>query len=113
VERYGTRPLGELLQPAIALAETGFTVDATFARQIERNRDRFAAFTSTRDLYLPNGEVPAVGSRFRNPDLARTYRQLAAGGMNAFYRGRLAGRSPKRCKRPPPWPRPLSPCGQG
>ncbi|MDA0673021.1 MAG: gamma-glutamyltransferase [Cyanobacteria bacterium] len=90
VARYGTRPLGELLQPAIALAEEGFTVDATFAQQIERNRDRFAAFTSTRDLYLPQGEVPAVGSRFRNPDLARTYRQLADGGMNPFYRGEIA-----------------------
>jgi gamma-glutamyltranspeptidase/glutathione hydrolase len=101
VERYGTRPLGDLLQPAIALAETGFTVDATFARQIERNRDRFAAFTSTRDLYLPDGDVPAVGSRFRNPDLARTYRQLAAGGMNAFYRGEI-GRAIAQTVQAPP-----------
>jgi gamma-glutamyltranspeptidase/glutathione hydrolase len=101
VERYGTRPLGELLQPAIALAETGFTVDATFAQQIARNRDRFAAFTSTRDLYLPDGDVPAVGSRFRNPDLARTYRQLAAGGMNAFYRGEI-GRAIAQTVQAPP-----------
>ena len=101
VERYGTRPLGDLLQPAIALAEDGFTVDATFAQQIERNRDRFAAFTSTRDLYLPDGAVPAVGSRFHNSDLARTYRQLAEGGMNAFYRGEI-GRAIAQTVQSPP-----------
>ncbi|WP_309224635.1 gamma-glutamyltransferase [Halomicronema sp. CCY15110] len=88
--RYGTRSLAASLQPAIALAESGFTVDATFAEQVERNRDRFAAFTSTRDLYLPGDELPAIGSRFRNPDLAATYRRLATEGVNDFYRGDLA-----------------------
>jgi gamma-glutamyltranspeptidase/glutathione hydrolase len=90
LDRYGTQSLATVLQPAIALAESGFIVDATFAAQIEHNRERFAAFSSTRDLYLPNGQVPVVGSRFRNPDLANTYRLLAAEGPNEFYRGDLA-----------------------
>ena len=88
--RYGTRSLANILQPSIALAETGFTVDATFAEQVERNRDRFAAFTSTRELYLPDGKPPAIDSRFRNPDLAATYRRIATEGVNDFYRGEIA-----------------------
>lgn len=90
LQRYGTLSLGEALNPAIALAETGFTVDQTFARQIALNQERFAAFDSTRQLYLPEGKPPEVGTWFRNPDLAKTYRQLATEGINAFYRGDIA-----------------------
>jgi gamma-glutamyltranspeptidase / glutathione hydrolase len=58
LNRYGTLSIGEALAPAIALAQNGFKVDATFAQQAEQNQARFAAFTSTRKLYLPNGKPP-------------------------------------------------------
>ena len=48
-------------------------VDETFREQTRENQSRFAQFTSTRDLFLPGGALPAVGSVFRNPDLADTY----------------------------------------
>lgn len=101
LERYGTKPLAAVLRPAIALAESGFIVDETFASQIELNRDRFAAFTSTRQLYLPSGQVPAVGSRFRNPDLANTYQRLAELGVNDFYRGEIAEAIAQTVQSPP------------
>lgn len=101
VERYGTKSLADLLQPAIALAEDGFTVDATFAEQIGRNQERFAAFSSTQALYLPRGAAPAVGSRFRNPDMARTYRILAEQGVNAFYRGEIGAAIVQTVQQPP------------
>ncbi|MEO1592494.1 MAG: gamma-glutamyltransferase [Cyanobacteria bacterium J06632_22] len=101
LRRYGTLSLGEALQGAIAIADTGFTVDDTLASQIERNQTRFAAFTSTRDLYLPNGAPPAVGSNFTNPDLADTYRQIAAQGTNVFYRGALGEAIVKTVQSPP------------
>jgi gamma-glutamyltranspeptidase/glutathione hydrolase len=44
------------------------------------NQSRFAQFTSTRDLFLFGGGLPDVGSVFRNPDLANTYRLIAHGG---------------------------------
>ena len=100
-ERYGTKPLAELLQPAIALAETGFPVDETFASQVEINKDRFSAFSSTQSLYLPNGQPPAVGSQFSNPDLAKTYRLLAEKGVNAFYRGEIASAIAQTVQNPP------------
>ncbi|MBE7380369.1 MAG: gamma-glutamyltransferase [Leptolyngbya sp. SIO1E4] len=101
VERYGTKPLSELLQPAISLAEEGFTVDETFAEQISRNQERFEAFSSTQALYLPGGEVPAVGSRFHNPDMGQTYRLLAEQGVNAFYRGEIADAIAQTVQQPP------------
>ena len=101
LERYGTRSLAAVLEPAIALAESGFTVDETFAAQITRNQERFAAFSSTRDLYLPAGAVPAVGSQFRNPDLALTYRRLATEGINDFYRGEIAQAIAQTVQMPP------------
>lgn len=100
-ERYGTKPLADLLQPAIALAETGFTVDETFNSQVQKNQSRFSAFSSTRSLYLPNDQPPAVGSKIRNPDLAKTYRLLAAQGVNAFYRGEIAGAIAQTVQNPP------------
>ncbi|MEL6814044.1 MAG: gamma-glutamyltransferase family protein, partial [Cyanobacteria bacterium J06598_3] len=101
VARYGTKPLGELLQPAIALAEKGFTVDETLAGQIQQNQARFAAFSSTRSLYLPNGTIPAVGSRLQNPGLAKTYRILADRGVNAFYRGEISEAIARTVQQPP------------
>ncbi|MBD2258263.1 gamma-glutamyltransferase [Pseudanabaena sp. FACHB-2040] len=101
LNRYGTLSLAEALQPAIALAENGFVVDETFAQQIEENQARFAAFTSTGALYLPGGKLPAVGSRFKSPDLAKTYRLLAEQGVNAFYRGDIAAAIVQTVQRPP------------
>ena len=100
-ERYGAKSLADLLQPAITLAEDGFTVDETFVKQIARNQARFAAFSSTQALYLPGGKPPAVGSRFRNSDLARTYRLLATQGVNAFYRGEIGAAIVQTVQHPP------------
>lgn len=101
LNRYGTMNLVDLLQPAIRLAEQGFTVDTTFAQQIAQNQDRFAAFASTRSLYLPDGAPPAVNSQFRNPDLARTYRLLARQGVNDFYRGEIGRAIVQTVQQPP------------
>src|SRR5438067_10637180 len=76
--RFGSMPLARLLQPAIAVAEHGVVVDPTFRSQIADNLTRLQAFTSSRSLFLTaDGQPPAVGATFRNPDLARTYRLIA------------------------------------
>lgn len=89
--RFGTRSLAQTLEPAAALAERGFVVDQTFRNQTLDNKERFEAFTATSQLFLPEGDAPAVGSVFANPDLARTYRMLGRKGVeDGFYGGRLA-----------------------
>ena len=90
LERWGTLSLSEALDPAIEVAADGFVVDETFRQQTLDNKLRFEAFTSTGSLFLPDGDAPAVGSVFQNPDLAETYRLLAKEGTQGFYSGPLA-----------------------
>ncbi|ETK33686.1 gamma-glutamyltransferase family protein [Microbispora sp. ATCC PTA-5024] len=101
LRRYGTIPLKQALRPAIETAEKGFTVDQTFHDQVQQNAARFADFTSTAALYLPGGQPPAVGSVFRNPDLARTYRELGSRGPEWLYGGGLGREIVATVKRPP------------
>ncbi|MFJ3931327.1 MULTISPECIES: gamma-glutamyltransferase [unclassified Streptomyces] len=101
LDAWGTRPLRSLLAPAERLAERGFTVDATFRAQTEANRERFADFPASAALFLPGGRSPAVGSVFRNPDLARTYRELGRRGAGALYQGPIADDIVRTVRRPP------------
>ncbi|MEU4874633.1 gamma-glutamyltransferase [Streptomyces sp. NPDC021608] len=89
LKRWGTERLGTLLRPAERLARDGFTVDDTFRSQTAANETRFRAFPDTAKLFLPGGRLPAVGSTFKNPDLARTYKELGDRGVDAVYRGDL------------------------
>ncbi|MET9422053.1 gamma-glutamyltransferase [Streptomyces sp. NPDC006540] len=90
LEAWGSRPLGELLKPAERLAEHGFTVDDTFRAQTAANEERFRDFPASAELFLPDGRLPVVGSVIRNPDLARTYKELGRKGAGALYKGALA-----------------------
>ncbi|MEV5339678.1 gamma-glutamyltransferase [Streptomyces sp. NPDC052676] len=90
LDKWGSKRLGTLLRPAVRLARDGFTVDATFRAQTAANETRFRHFPDTAELFLPGGQLPVVGSTFKNPDLARTYEELARKGTGALYRGDLA-----------------------
>ena len=89
LEKYGTMSMAEVLQPAIYYAEHGFPVSPIIAsewRGLERSTE-----PSTRATWLIDGErAPRAGDVFRNPDLANTFRLLAAEGRDAFYKGSLA-----------------------
>ncbi len=91
LDLWGTRSLAQLLRPAERVASQGFPVDATFREQVRENAFRFTQFSSTRHLFMPGGQLPVVGSTFRNPDLARTYREIGRLGAGYFYGGGLGG----------------------
>ncbi|MGI5168555.1 gamma-glutamyltransferase [Spirillospora sp. CA-253888] len=101
LRRHGTRDLGPLLGPAIRVAEKGFVVDKEFRDQTAVNEARFRDIVPTRRLFLPGGKLPEIGSTFRNPDLARTYRELAKRGPDWFYEGGLAREIVQTVKKPP------------
>lgn len=88
--RYGTMPLRAVMQPAIRLAEEGFIVDSSFARSVRADSARIARFPVAAGTFLPGGGVPAIGSRFRQPWLARTLGLIAAKGPDVFYKGEIA-----------------------
>ena len=91
LEHYGSLPLGEVLAPAIALAEKGIEVSRPLAFSLARARDRLRRFPAAAGYFLrPDGSALQVGDRLRQPDLARTLRRIAADGRAAFYEGGVA-----------------------
>nr|WP_315397591.1 gamma-glutamyltransferase [uncultured Duganella sp.] len=90
LDRYGSMSLKQVLAPAIAVATDGFVVNDNFSRMVRENQHKFGLFPATAALYLKNGAPPAAGTTLRNPDLAKAYRALAAGGVKAFYSGKMA-----------------------
>ncbi|HVX59258.1 MAG TPA: gamma-glutamyltransferase, partial [Pirellulales bacterium] len=89
-ERFGTLPLAELLAPAIQTAEKGFPVSEVIAHDWKASQGRLARWADSAATYLPGGRAPTEGEIFRNPRLAASYRAIAVGGRDAFYRGEIA-----------------------
>src|SRR5947209_90162 len=72
--RFGSRPLAELLEPAIALAEEGFPVSEVIAGMWQASEPELTAHADSARTYLQAGRAPRAGEIFRNPALAATYR---------------------------------------
>jgi len=89
LERHGTMPLGDLLQPAISLAREGFEVSAELSASLTRLRERIAPQASSPPLY-PDGDPPATGTAITRPGMAATLGAIATDGRTAFYEGPVA-----------------------
>lgn len=91
-QRLGSKKVtwADLLAPAIALAEGGFDVDAAFAKTVSLVQNRLSRVPASAALFLPEGAPPAVGTRWRDPDLAGVLRTIAREGPAGFYQGRVA-----------------------
>ncbi len=93
LQKYGTLSLAQALAPAIAIAENGFPVTpiiaAGWADEVALlRRDEGARAT----LLVDGQRAPKAGEWFRNPDLAKTYRDIAANGPSYLYGGELGRR---------------------
>lgn len=86
-ERYGSRSIEELIDPAIDLAE-GTEVDAVLAEEIENNEWKLN--DAAREVFLDDGEPLAEGDTLEQPDLADTLRLLRDRGIREFYEGEIA-----------------------
>jgi gamma-glutamyltranspeptidase/glutathione hydrolase len=89
-KKLGTKTLAQLLEPAIRYAEEGFPVPEVIAGYWREAARKLGRTPEARSTYLPAGRPPSVGELFKNPYLAKTYRELATHGAAAFYRGRIA-----------------------
>ena len=88
--RFGSRPLEELWAPAIRYAREGFPIDARLAANIAAGADKLARDPEAAAVYLAAGPRPRPGTILRNPDLARSFERVLAGGAETFYKGELA-----------------------
>ncbi|MBL0192637.1 MAG: gamma-glutamyltransferase [Myxococcales bacterium] len=80
----------EVVAPAIALARDGFVVDAAFVQTIEQAAERLKKYPASAALFLPGGKPPALGSTWKNPELAAVLERVAARGPKGFYEGPTA-----------------------
>ena len=90
LEKWGSRPWREVIQPAVDLAEGGFPVSDPFARDLRSNSRLLSRFPESRRIFLKGGKYVAEGETFRQADLARTLRRLRDHGPREFYTGETA-----------------------
>jgi gamma-glutamyltranspeptidase/glutathione hydrolase len=89
-DKLGRLPMKELLAPAIRSAREGEPVPQAIAAAMARGGALFRDKPGFAATFLPQGKAPIEGQVFKNPDLARTYEKIAAGGRDAFYKGEIA-----------------------
>lgn len=87
---HGKIPWRDLFAPAIRMAEEGFAVSPRLHGLIAGD-EHLRTFPSTAAYFFHGDGSPlAVGETAKNPALAESLRAVAAGGADAFYKGRLA-----------------------
>ncbi len=94
-QRFGTMSFKELLEPSIRYAEEGVPVPEVIAGYWKVSEPLLAKDPGLSETFLvPDGaggrRAPRAGEVFKNPHLARSYRLIADGGRDAFYRGEIA-----------------------
>jgi len=88
--RFGKLPFGDLMEPAIEIAERGHSVAPIVAGKWA------AAVPSLQDqpgyaqAFMPNGRAPRPGEKFIFKDAANTLRRLAKYGPRYYYEGDIA-----------------------
>ena len=85
--KFGTRSLGEVLQPAIRYAEEGHPVHSGLANAIAGQSAFFRTVETSARVFLADGRAPEPGERVRNADYAATLGKL----VDAETRARQGG----------------------
>jgi len=88
---YGTLSLGEVLAPAIQMAD-GYPIEAQTANAIERGKARLKGWKYSREVMLPHlgqtREAPEPGEIFVQRDLAATLRRMVEAERQALAQGK-------------------------
>jgi gamma-glutamyltranspeptidase / glutathione hydrolase len=95
LEKFGSMPFGEVMQPAIELAEDGIAVDWYLTLKVATMARELARYVTTREVWLPQCFPPVtpIGAplgRLKLAGLAQTLRRLAQAGRRDFYEGAIA-----------------------
>lgn len=86
--RYGTLPWAELVQPAIDLAQAGYTITQTEAERLNRYQEDIAKYNTTDCAFVKENWQP--GDVLRQPELAATLERIRDRQRAGFYQGETA-----------------------
>ncbi|MGH9378589.1 MAG: gamma-glutamyltransferase [Terriglobia bacterium] len=89
-QKYGKLGLARVMSPAIRIAEDGFPVSYWLSQSLLDHQPLLSKFPNSRAIYLHGGHPYQPGEIFKQPELARTLREIAQRGPSAFYRGGVA-----------------------
>ncbi len=87
---HGTISLADALAPAIEFAEAGFPVHPRLIEWLQRSGETLMKGGAHDSPFMPEGEIPKLGSLIRQPDLANSLRAIAKEGRDAYYKGDIA-----------------------
>ena len=87
---HGKLPWNQLFQPAINLAEKGFSISHRLANLLSSEKILRHTPSARSYFYTADGKDKPVGSKIKNPALAKTLRLIASGGADSFYNGPIA-----------------------
>lgn len=89
-ERFGSRPLAELLQPAIDLASKGHKLGPRQGMALGWAWSKLQADPAARAIFGRGKKALTQGERIEQKDLGRTLEAIASGGERVFYEGAIA-----------------------
>lgn len=91
LDEHGTMSRGQVMAPAIALAENGIEVTAGLSESLEALSERLQKWPSTQKIFFkPDGSAYQPGELLRQPELARSLKLIAKQGADGFYKGETA-----------------------
>lgn len=90
-QQHGQLPWATLFEPAIVLAEHGFTVSPRLATLLKKSYNPWLReLEPGASFYYPKGKPLQAGSHLTNPMLAQSLQLIATQGSKGFYEGSLA-----------------------
>lgn len=90
LNKWGSMPLHQVMQPAIDLAENGFVVSETLAKVLKASADNMGQWPATTAIFWRDGAPLKAGDKLVQKDLANSLKQIATQGSYAFYKGDIA-----------------------
>src|SRR5258708_12170135 len=90
LKTHGTMKLGDVMQPAIRLAEQGFPVSEKLVREFAEERPGLQQFSMSSHIFLNDGKMYRAGELLRQPAFAATLKRIAKKGPAEVYRGKTA-----------------------
>jgi gamma-glutamyltranspeptidase/glutathione hydrolase len=95
-KKFGKIPMKDILSPSIKYAEEGFPTTDLIAYYLQLTlKKHITQFPNVKETYTVDGKLPKKGDIIKNPYLASTYKKIALGGRDAFYKGDIAKETAK------------------